>query len=186
MLAELGAIEDPRTRRRFAVSATVAVVRQELALLAVVSSMALLVAAMTLTASRWQLADGGPGVLAATVPGPALPLLAVGFWAAWWRRSVRAGLEAGAFALAAGFAGLVVVLAVEGQLWMQRNGVFMLDGDPPRQPVGPVDVALDLFSTGMWVGHVIFWLPWPVIGAHVGGRLAAVRDRRSGGVASPR
>jgi hypothetical protein len=65
---------------------------------------------------------------------------------------------------------------------MERHGVFVLDADPPRYPVGDVDVLLDIFTTGMWLGHLIFWLPWPVIGAalgaSIGRRWAARSDTR--------
>ncbi|HEX5334977.1 MAG TPA: hypothetical protein VFW55_03805 [Propionicimonas sp.] len=70
------------------------------------------------------------------------------------------------------------VLAVEGLVWMQAWGVFILDGDPPRHPVGPVDVAVDFFSTGLWLGHLAFWLPWPFIGAGIG-RFVDSRGRTS-------
>ena len=128
----------------------------------------MIVAAVTLITSRVQLQTGGPGVLLVTVPVPAFLLLAVAFVSARWARSFRFGLETGLLALAAGFVAVSSVVALEGLAWMDRHGVFMLDGDPPRHAVGDVDVMLDLFTTGMWLGHVIFWLPWPVIGAWMG------------------
>ena len=103
-----------------------------------------------------------------TVPVPAILLLAVALIAAGAARSFRIGLETGALALVASFAAVFSVVALEGLVWMDRHGVFVLDGDPPRHDVGTADVVFDLFSSGMWLGHLIFWLPWLVIGAALG------------------
>ena len=174
MRAELAAIENTQARRRFARSAAAAAFGQGFGLrIALVLVEAVIVAAAALTASRVQLEYGGPGVLGVTVPTPALALLVIAFLAAHTARSFRFGLETGALALIVGFGALFAVLAVEGQVWMERHGVFMLDGDPTRHAVMATDVALDVFSTGMWVGHVVFWLPWPVIGAALGAHLGA-------------
>ena len=51
--------------------------------------------------------------------------------------------------------------------------MFVLDGDPPRTPAGTSDVVLDFFTTGMWLGHVLFWLPVTVAAAALGARRAA-------------
>ena len=103
-----------------------------------------------------------------TIPVPAFLLLAVAFVSARTTRSFRFGLETGLLAFAASFVAVSSVVALEGLVWMERHGVFMLDGDPPRHTVGDADVIFDLFTTGMWLGHVIFWLPWPVFGAWMG------------------
>ena len=169
MRAELAAIDDPDARRRFARGAAVAAFAQGLGLrIAVASVTGVAVAAITVIASRLQLQAGGPGVLAVTVLVPAVLLLAVALVTARTERSFRMGLETGFLAVVASFLAVASVVAVEGQVWMERHGVFVLDGDPPRHAVGAVDVALDLFTTGMWLGHLIFWLPWPVIGAALG------------------
>ena len=97
-----------------------------------------------------------------TVPVPAVPLFVVAFLAARMARSFRFGLMTGL--LGPGWPAsppCSAVLALEGPVWMARHGIFMLDADPPRHAVGSADVVLDLFSTGMWIGHVVFWLPWP-------------------------
>ena len=125
-------------------------------------------AAATLTASRVQLAHGGPGVLTATVPIPAVLIIVVAFLAARWARSFRFGLETGLLAIVGSLAAMAGVLAVDGERWMRRLGVYMLDADPPRTPPGTLDVALDLFSTGMWIGHVAFWVPAVLVGAWAG------------------
>ena len=177
MRAELASIDDTNARLRFARGASAAAFSEGFGIRIVLASgAAVIVAGMALTASRVQLQDGGPGVLAVTVPAPAVALLAVAFLAARATRSFRFGMETGMLALAGSLAAVFCVLAVEGQVWMQRFGVFMLDGDPPRHPVGAADVVLDLFSTGMWVGHLVFWFPWTVIGAALGARLGARRN----------
>jgi hypothetical protein len=83
-------------------------------------------------------------------------------------RSFRFGLQTGILALAGAFLAVSTVVALEGLVWMRRHGVFVLDGDPPRHAVGTTEVLLDLFTTGMWLGHVLFWLPWLVVGAALG------------------
>ena len=134
----------------------------------------LVVALAVFTASRLQLPSGGPGVMVATVPVPALVPLLVSLASAFAARSLRAGIEAGARTFFACFVAVAAVLAVEGLVWMQTWGVFMLDGDPPRTPVGSLDVALDFFTSRIWLGHLAFWLPWPLIGAGIG---AVLGDR---------
>jgi hypothetical protein len=93
-------------------------------------------------------------------------------------RSFWTGLKTGILALAASFVGLSAVLAVEGMVWMDRHGVFLLDGDPPRGPVRTEDVVFNIFSTGMWVGHAILWLPGVLIGAMLGAWIAGPPERR--------
>jgi hypothetical protein len=36
--------------------------------------------------------------------------------------------------------------------------VFLLDGDPPRGVATQLDIALDVFSTEMWIGHLAAWI----------------------------
>jgi hypothetical protein len=184
MRAELASIEDPDARRRFARSTARAAFGQGLGIrvgFGLVTGV--LVAAVAATASRLQLAEGGPGVLPVTVPVPALLLLLVAAVSAGLTRSFHLGLETGLFALAAGFAALFAVLAVEGQVWMDRHGVFILDGDPPRGVADTADVIFDIFTTGMWVGHVVVWVPSVLIGAAlgtvIGGRRAAPMSGRT-------
>ncbi|MFJ6536121.1 hypothetical protein ACIQH5_07785 [Paenarthrobacter sp. NPDC091711] len=82
----------------------------------------------------------------------------------------------GLWALAASSVALLAVLAVEGPVWMDRHGVFMLDGDPPRNSASTVEVVMDIFSTGMWSGHLILWVPAVLMGAALG---AWIGGRRS-------
>jgi hypothetical protein len=134
-----------------------------------------LVALAVFAASRLQLPSGGPGVMVVTIPLPALVLLLISLVAARAARSFRAGLVSGAWTLLACFIAVSAVVAVEGLVWMQTWGVFILDGDPPLHAVGAADVALDFFTTGLWLGHVAFWLPWLFIGAGAGCALASSR-----------
>ncbi|HEY5785790.1 MAG TPA: hypothetical protein VIT65_13530 [Microlunatus sp.] len=176
MRAELAAIDDHRARRRFACSASAAAIGGGYGIyLTLAAGAAAIVGGAALTASRVQLQDGGPGVLGVTVPVPAVPLLLVAFLAARSSRSFRFGVATGMLALVASLGAVFTVLAVEGPVWMGRYGVFMLDADPPRHAVGSAEIVLDLFSTGMWLGHVAFWLPGLLVGAALGARLGSRR-----------
>jgi len=176
MRAELAALDDADARRRFAHSAAAAAIRRGYGIcLTLALGAAVIVAGVVLTASRVQLHAVGPGVLPATVVVPAAVLLVVAFLSARTARSFRFGLMTGLMALTASFVAVFGVLAVEGPVWMDRRGVFMLDGDPPRQAVGSAEVMLDLFTTGMWIGHLMFWLPWLLVGAALGARLGSRR-----------
>lgn len=173
MRAELATIDDAEARRGFARSAARAAFARGFGLrIAFALGAAAIVAAVTLTVSRLQLPDAGPGVLEATVPFPALVLLAVALVSARMAWSMRFGLETGVLALVASFLAVAIVVALEGLAWMDRHGVFVLDADPPRQAASDADVILDLFTTGMWLGHLLFWLPWILLGAWVGARRA--------------
>ena len=169
MHAELANIDDDAARRSFARSAAGAAFRHGFGIrigFGLVTG--LLVAAVTLTASRLQLADGGPGVLDVTVPVPAVLLLLSALLSAALTRSFRVGLETGVVAFFASSLALFSVLAVEGQVWMDRLGVFLLDGDPPGRVIDTSEVIFNIFSTGMWIGHLALWLPAILIGAAVG------------------
>jgi hypothetical protein len=112
------------------------------------------VAGVTLIASRAQLESGGPGLLSVTVPVPALLLFVVSL--------------AAAIAFIASFFAVVAVVAIEGFVWMNRHGVYALDADPPQDAATDLDIALDIFTTGTWVGHVVVWLAAVILGAALG------------------
>ena len=169
MRAELAAVDDPCARQAFARSAAkAAFVRGYGLRLVFALGTGLFVAAFLVASSRMQLEAGGPGLLSVTIPVPAFTLLAVTLSTARLERSARFGLETGCLALVAAFAAVSAVVALEGQVWMDRHGIFVLDGDPPRRAASATDVALDLFTTGMWLGHLAFWVPFLVIGAVLG------------------
>lgn len=178
MRAELAAIEDADARRRFARSAARAAFNRGFGVhLGLGFGSGLLVAAIALTASRMQLADGGPGILGVTAFVPAVVLLLAALISARHARSWRSGLVTGFLALLVSAFTLFAVLAVEGITWMDRHGVFLLDGDPPRGDVGTSDIAFDIFTTGMWIGHLVLWLPAVFIGAAIGTKLGDRRGR---------
>lgn len=177
MRAELAAIDDTTTRRTFARSAALAAFPRGLGLaLAAIFGSALLVAALTIATSRAQLPDASPGLLSVTVPVPAAVLLIVVLLVGAIARSTRFTLTVGVAALVAVFATVVTVLAVEGQVWMRETGVFILDGDPPQTPVTAVDIAVNIFTTGMWVGHVFTWVFSALIGVAVVAVLSRPRE----------
>lgn len=170
MRAETDAIDDPAERARFARSAARgALLRGWGVPLGLALLSGALVAAVTVAASRAMLEEGRPGVLGVTSVVPAGVLLLASLVGGRRGRSRRSGLLAGGLSALAATVGLVAALTVEGTVWMERHGVFVLDADPPKQ--GPVDtsvIALDVFTTGMWVGHVVLWVPAVVLGASIG------------------
>jgi len=177
MRSELASIDDPDARRQFARSAARAAFGRGVGMtIGFGVGVGLLVATLVLAASRLQMADGGPGLLDVTVPVPAFILLLVTLLSAALTRSFRFGLVAGALALATSLAALFTVLATEGIVWMNRHGVFLLDGDPPRGAVDTTDIVFNLFTTGMWVGHLVLWVPAVLVGTALG---AWIGSRRS-------
>lgn len=179
MRAELAAIEEPDERRRFSQSASAAALRYGLGShVAFGLGTGPVVAAAVLTASRMQLEHGGPGVLPVTVFTPTVALLVVALMSARRARSFLAGVATGAFALGASFCAVFAVVALEGLVWMERHGVFVLDGDVPPHAVRTFDIVFDFFTTGMWLGHLIIWLPWLLTGAALGSWIASRRQCR--------
>ena len=179
MRAELAALDDPAERESFSRSAAASAIRAGwLPRLALPFAAAITTALAGLLASRSQLPAGGPGVLSVTVPVPALLMLGVALAAAAMTRSFSFGAEVGLSALLAGLVAVFAVTAFEGIVWMRERGVFILDGDSPRSPATNTVVVFDLFTTGMWVGHLIVWVPCLLIGAAVGSRLGAWQSGR--------
>ncbi len=177
MRAELASIDEPQARRSFARSSAPVAFKRGLGIHIGFGLLAgVFVAAIVLTASRLQLANGGPGLLPVTVPLPALVLMLLALVSAGLSRSFRFGLQTGAVALVVGSAVLFAVLATEGMVWMDSRGVFILDGDPPTGVVDTQAVVFDVFTTGMWVGHAIVWVLAVLIGAALG---ALIREHRS-------
>lgn len=169
MRAELAAIDDPRQRRRFARSASIAALTGGLrARLLFVLIAAALASVAVLAASRLQMSDAGPGVLGVVAFAPAIILAALAIGSSWATRSFAAGAVTGLSAWLASLVAVAVVVAVEGMVWMDRHGVFVLDGDPPREPVTTYDVSVDLFTTGMWIVALWCWLPAMLGGAAIG------------------
>lgn len=178
MRAELAGIDDPLERRAFARSAAWAAFQRGIGVrLAAATGVGLAVAGVVVAASRTQLDAGGPGVLPLTVPLSALAILLVSALASSSSRSFRFGAETGLLASLMGLTALTLTLATEGLAWMTRHGVFVLDGDPPLGPVTELEVALDLFTTGMWIAHVGLWVPAVLIGAGAGAAIGRLPGR---------
>lgn len=110
-----------------------------------------------------------------TVPVLALVLLLLALMSSSLTRSFRFGLVSGIVAMATGFVALFAVLALEGIVWMDRRGVFILDGDPPEHPVDNTTVVFDIFTTGMWVGHAIVCPFAILLGAAIGTGISGLR-----------
>jgi hypothetical protein len=181
MRAELAAIEDPGERREFARSASRAAFSQGWWLPLSVAGLAALVAAVAIfAASRSQLAEGGPGVLPVTVLAPTPVIFLGALAAAMLTRSFARGVLVGFVACAASFVTVFVVVAIEGLVWMERHGVFVLDGDSPKQPVDSAYVVFDFITTGMFIGNIVLWVIWPVLGAVLGVLLVRGSDAWKG------
>ena len=69
------------------------------------------------------------------------------------------------------------VLSFNGEVSYERDGrgdnvgtLLTLTYRFDRRSSLRADFDLDLFTTGMWLGHLIVWLPWAAIGAALGAR----------------
>lgn len=176
MRAEASAIDDTDARREFARSAAAAAFwRGHGVRLVGALSAGAVVAISALIASRLQFESAQPGLMAVTVPVPALVLLTVVLAASIAGGSVQLGLETGVLALISSAVAVAVVVAVEGLTWMAAHGVFILDGDPPKGPIVASDVVWDLFTTGLWVGHLVVWVIALAVGAMIGLTLTSLR-----------
>ena len=105
---------------------------------------------------------------------PPVLLFAIGFLCARSTRSLRFGVETGILAALMALVAMALVFGVEAAHWFDVAHVSILDGEY-------VDVAtsraavMDAVHPIILLVHILFWLPWPVLGAIVG-----VRARRSG------
>ena len=148
----------------------------------VAAACAALFAALTVATSRASLDGSRAGSLWGVIYGPPqITLLLVGLVAAWTGRSMRTGLEHGAAALVGILVGVLVAAIPEGALWAREAGVFLLDGDAPSTPLTAAGGALDALKSTTLTWGLPHWLPWPVLGAAAGARLAAAPPRRYSG-----
>ncbi len=174
MRAEVASIDDPRSRRVFAMGCVATSVRFSLtkeAWSAAVAAVAA-VAALTLAASRVSLAGGRSGIMLATLYPPALVLFGTGLFTARLHRSFRSGLIGGALALVFSLTGMLAVAMMEGVHWQAVAGVFIMDGDPPRYGgIDPLRAALDPLSPFFMIIHLLVWVPCPILGAVLGGSI---------------
>ena len=166
--AELAIITVPRERRRFALGAAVALLgrpasRRSFALAAAV---AVGFGAGLLGVSRAGLGEDGLGSVTMLLP-PVL-LFATAYLCARSTRSLRFGLETGVLAALMTLVAVAVVYGVEAAHWSQvAPGVSVLDGD--HVAVDSTRAAvLDAAHPVILVVHLVFWSPWPFLGAWAG------------------
>ncbi len=176
---ELAGIEAPRERRRFAGKAALALLgpahRGRSVLVA--AGTAVVSGAALLCFSRFVAHGGGLGTVSVLVP-PVL-LFVVGFACARAARSLRFGLETGVLAVALTLVAVAAVYGIEAAHWFDVTHASVLDGEPLRVITSRAAV-LDAMHPVILLVHVVFWLPWPVLGA-----VAGVRARRRVAPAAP-
>jgi hypothetical protein len=172
--AELASITVPRERLRFAFGAALAMLgtphRLRSGLLAV--GMALVFAAGLLGFSRATVGRDGLGAVSMLLP--AVMLFAIGFVSARSTRSLRFGVETGILAAFTTLVAVAVVFGVEAAHWFDVAHVYVLDGDYADVDTSRAAV-LDAVHPIILLVHLLFWLPWPVLGA-----IAGVRAGRRG------
>jgi hypothetical protein len=174
MRAELATITVPRERRRFAVGAAVALLGRPKSLPSLLLAVGVAVAfgAGLLGVSRAGLGDEGLGSV--TMLLPPVFLFAVGYLCARVTRSLRFGLESGIVAALATLVVVAVVYGVEAAHWHQLvPGVSVLDGAQGDMKSTRAAV-LDAVHPVILLVHLVFWLPWPILGAAVGARAPRV------------
>jgi hypothetical protein len=143
----------PHSRRSFVVAAAVAVA----------------FGAGVLGVSRTGLGDDGLGSV--TMLLPPVMLFAIGHLCARSTRSLRFGLETGVLAAAlTTLVAVAVVYGVEAAHWYHvAPDVSVLDGD--HVDVDSTRAAvLDAVHPVILLVHLVFWSPWPVLGAWAGAR----------------
>jgi hypothetical protein len=168
--AELASITVPRERRRFALGAVVALLGRPHRLRSFLLAAGVAVAFGTglLGVSRAALGDEGLGSV--TMLLPPVMLFAVGYLCARSTRSLRFGLETGILAAVTTLVAVAVVYGIEAAHWYDlAPQVSVLDGehvafDSTRAAV------LDAVHPVILLVHLVFWSPWPVLGAVAGAR----------------
>ena len=168
MTTRLAAITVPRERRRFAVGAAVALLgkpqsRRSLLLAAAVAAA---FGASLLGVSRAGL--GGDGLGSVTMLLPPVMLFAIGYLCARSTRSLRSGLETGILAALTTLVAVAVVYGVEAAHWYRiAPDVSVLGGDHSDLDSTRAAV-LDAVHPIILLVHLVFWSPWPVLGAWAG------------------
>jgi hypothetical protein len=168
--AELATITVPRERRRFAAGAAVALLGRPRSRRSFVVAAAVAVAfgAGVLGVSRAGLGDDGLGSV--TMLGPPVMLFAIGYLCARSTRSLRFGLETGVVAALTTLVAVAVVFGVEAAHWYHlAPDVSVLDGDQVDLDSTRAAV-LDAVHPVVLLVHLVFWSPWPVLGAVAGAR----------------
>ena len=172
--AELATIRVPRERRRFAVGAAVALLGRPHSRrsLVVAAGVAVAFGAGLLGVSRAGLGDDGLGSV--TMVLPPVMLFAIAYLCARSTRSLRFGLETGVLAALTILVAVAVVYGVEAAHWYHvAPDVSVLDGDHVVVDSTRAAVLAAVHPIILLV-HLVFWSPWPALGA-----LAGVRAARS-------
>ena len=166
--AELATITVPRERRRFALGAAVALLGRPHSRrsFVVAAGVAVAFGAGMLGISRAGLGDDGLGSV--TMLLPPVMLFTIGYLCARSRRSLRFGLETGILAALTTLVAVAVVYGVEAAHWYHvAPDVSVLDGDHVDFDSTRAAV-LDAAHPIILLVHLVFWSPWPVLGAWAG------------------
>lgn len=166
--AELATITVPRERRRFALGAAVALLGRphRLRSLLLAAAVAVAFGAGLLGVSRATLGDDGLGSV--TMLLPPVMLFSIGYLCARSTRSLRFGLETGVVAALTTLVAVAVVYGVEAAHWYDiAPDVSVLDGDHVDFDSTRAAV-LDAVHPIILLVHLVFWSPWPVLGAWAG------------------
>jgi hypothetical protein len=168
--AELATITVPRERRRFALGAAAALLGrpQSLRSLLLAAGVAVAFGAGLLGVSRAGLGDDGLGSV--TMLLPPVMLFWIGYRCARSTRSLRFGLETGILAALTTLVAVAVVYGIEAAHWHHlAPNVSVLDGE--RVGFASTRAAvLDAVHPIILLVHLVFWSPWPVLGALAGAR----------------
>jgi hypothetical protein len=168
--AELATITVPRERRRFAVGAAVALLGRPHSRrsFVVAAGVAVAFGAGLLGISRAGLGDDGLGSV--TMLLPPVMLFTIAFLCARSTGSLRFGLETGVVAALTTLVAVAVVYGVEAAHWYHVvPDVSVLDGDQVDFDSAQAAV-LDAMHPIILLVHLVFWSPWPVLGALAGAR----------------
>jgi hypothetical protein len=170
MRAELASIEPRTERRRFAIGCSVSAIGIDTRhwLRPVAIGTGVFFAAGTLVASRASMAGGRGGIMGFTLAVPVVVLFMVTFVTALTARSFRTGLMVGWIALLAGLIGMLGAAIVEAAHWYDVAGVYLLDGDNPREGLDRLAAVLDPVAPTFVFFHLSLWAPWAVLGAGAG------------------
>jgi hypothetical protein len=168
--AELASITVPRQRRRFALGAAIALLGRPHALrsLLLATGVAVAFGAGLLGVSRAALGDDGLGSV--TFLLPPVMLFAVGYLCVRATGSLRFGIATGVMAALTTLVAVAAVYGIEAAYWYDiAPGVSVLDGEPVDFD-SPRAAVLDAMHPVILFVHLVFWLPWPVLGAVAGAR----------------
>jgi hypothetical protein len=172
MMAELASIDGPRERRRFAFGCLLTTVRVGTGRTECVIALGtgLFLGLITLVTSRLLLDGGQTGILVFTIYGPAFVFFLVSLVIARVQRSFLAGLVAGGLTLVSALLFIFVVAVLEASQWWEEAGIYIMDGDAPKEPLTRGRAMLDAASPFFVMFHLLIWASWPVLGAAAGWR----------------